>query len=133
MNFDPTTGNEIVNIGSGAITAPGTLVLQGTVTNSALVPATAVADKSGTIAATGTFQAIVNTNTLRAGGLVQNLSSNTMSVFPGAPGSATLNTSALLNAGKALDFTFGTPGRVYQGTISIAGTATDKFWAVENT
>lgn len=92
---------------------------------------TSTHNDSGTIAATGTYQAIwtQSSNTRgRAGCTVQNLSaSNNMFVFFGATASALTPSSVKLAPGQSVSCVNG--GIVLQDTVAITGTSGDPFYA----
>lgn len=77
-NFDATTGNQIVNIGSGAVTieVPGTVTLTGSViaTAGTITPA---APDAVAIANAGTAVTVFSANSINQGGVVQNPIVNT--------------------------------------------------------
>lgn len=86
-----------------------------------------VDNQSSTIAVTNTFQQIWALNDNRVDCMIQNNGTNNMWVFPGGTGSATKGAAAILAAGQAYYCSFN--GVVYQGAISITGTAADAYYA----
>lgn len=88
---------------------------------------------TGTIAATGTFQACLASNADRApGGAITNNGSNVMQVFIGATGDASAAKAIDLAGGATLMLgqVFGAT-QVYSGAIAITGTKDDTFATVE--
>jgi hypothetical protein len=94
-----------------------------------------VSQTTGTIAATGTFQALFAVNTARQDGLIQNNGTAVMYIYPGGTAAAqSAGTAAGLRiaAAATMGLTFGVPNGAYLGPIAIAGTAGDVYVAVEN-
>lgn len=90
-------------------------------------------NRSGTIAATGTFQSVAPEDTSvqrgRTGCLIQNLSTtNNMYVYFGPIASALTTTSVTLSAGQAVNCATASGG-VITDQVSITGTIGDAFYA----
>ena len=94
-----------------------------------------VSQTTGTIAATGTFQALFAVNAARQDGLIQNNGVDAMYIFPGTTAAAQSSGTAAglrIAAAATTGLTFGVPNGAYLGAVAIAGTAGDVYVAVEN-
>lgn len=102
-NFDSTTGNEIVNIGSGAVT----ITVPGTVT---LLPpeVTYAAPDHSSIANAGTAVAVFGTLEINTGAVIQNLLSNTATlIVNGVTTAGTVAGGTNFGLAPGMSFNFG--------------------------